>query len=204
MDKLCLSRNFFRGNERNIRTFSVLAMILGLLFFSTAKVSAVGNEPSANSPAPTGQTRVEERLTETKLKVCQNREAAIQQRSTRLVKATENMLTKFDQIASRVKQYYTNKVIPSGKTVAGYDALVAEISAKKKVVEEDLQKATTAAQAISCTSSNPREQLQQFRADMQQVKKDLKEYRAAIKNLIVAVRTVTGATESSASPKNNQ
>lgn len=167
----------------------LLAVVLGLLFFSTASVQA--------APTQTGQANGKQRLTEAKLKACQNKENAIQKRSKQLAKTAENMLTKFDQIASRVEQYYTAKVVPSGKTVANYDALVADIAAKKQIIRTDLNKATADATSFSCTGNDPKGQLTQFRTDIQQVKKDLKEYRTAIKNLIVAVRSVTGTTERS-------
>jgi hypothetical protein len=48
------------------------------------------------------------------------------------------METKFDSIAQRVKDFYTNTLVPSGKTLPNYDALVADIQAKKDVVTQDL------------------------------------------------------------------
>ena len=185
-----------------MKKFSVfLAVIFGALLLSEVTVNvagAVSNRPTAvNSAATNGQTNGEQKLTEAKLKACQNRENAIQTRSKQLTKTAENMLTTFDKIAERVEQYYTAKVVPSGKTVADYDALVADIAAKKQTVQTDLDKATADATAFSCTGNDPKGQLTQFRTDMQTIKKDLKEYRTAIKNLIVAVRSVTGTTERS-------
>jgi len=185
-----------------MKTLSILlAVVFGALFLSAVTVNSVGaasNRPTAvNSAATNGQTNGEQKLTEAKLKACQNRENAIQTRSKQLTKTAENMLTTFDKIAGRVEQYYTSKIVPAGKTVANYDALVADITSKKTTVQTDLDKATADTAAFSCTGNDPKGQLTQFRTDMQQVKKDLKEYRTAIKNLIVAVRSVTGTTERS-------
>ena len=186
----------------------LLAVVVGVLLFSAVTVNSVGaasNRPTAvNSAATNGQANAETRLTEAKLKVCQNRENAIETRSKQLTKAAGNMLTTFDKIAERAEQYYTAKVVPSGKIVANYDALVAEIASKKQTVQTDLDKATADATAFSCTGNDPKGQLTQFRTDMQQVKKDLKEYRTAIKNLIVAIRSLTGQTESSPNPTSSQ
>ena len=171
------------------KTFSILAaMILGLLIFSTA---------AAKAATTTGQSKATAKLTEVKLKVCQNKKSAIQKRSKQLAKMAENMIENFDKIATRVETYYTSKVVPSGKTVPNYDVLVADIAAKKKVVQTDLDKATADAKAFSCTSDDPKAQLTLFKTDMQQVKQDLKAYRTAIKNLIVAVHSITGTTEGS-------
>jgi predicted nucleic acid-binding Zn-ribbon protein len=183
-----------------------------LLSAANASAAAVG-KPSAtvtvasqaNAGAKSnGLVNAEQKLTEAKLRVCQNKQNAIQQRSNQLVEMAQNMLAKFDRIASRVEQYYTNKVASSGKTVSNYDTLVAEISAKKSAVQTDLDKATSSAKTFNCASDNPKEQLNQFRTDMRLVKSDLREYRIAIKNLIVAIRSVIGATESSTSAQNNQ
>lgn len=139
---------------------------------------------------PAAQANAGERLTEVKLKACQAKEDAIKKRSDQLTKMANNMLDKFDKIAARVEKYYTDTVVPSGKTVSNYDALVADITAKKTAVQTALTKAQTDTLAFSCTSDNPKGQLTQFREDMQAVKKALKDYRTSIKNLIVAVRSV--------------
>lgn len=88
-----------------------------------------------------------------------------------------------------------SKVVPSGKTIANYDSLVADIQAKKSAVQTALSIAQNDANSFSCTGDDPKGQLTQFRKDMQAVKKALKEYRTSIKNLIVAVRSVTGTIE---------
>jgi predicted nucleic acid-binding Zn-ribbon protein len=188
-------------------------VFLGLLLSAANVNAAVVGKPSATAAVASqadagaksnGLVSAEQKLTEAKLRVCQNKQNAIQQRSNQLVEMARNMLNKFDRIASRVEQYYTNKVASSGKTVSNYDTLVAEISAKKSAVQTDLDKATSSAKAFNCASDNPKGQLNQFRTDMRAVKSDLREYRIAIKNLIVAIRSVVGATESSPSVQNNQ
>jgi hypothetical protein len=180
-----------------MKTTKIILSAALVAFLSVAAVSA------ANS-STVGQAKAEQKLTEAKLKICQNKEAAIQKRDSQLTKTAENMLTKFDSIASRVETYYTSKVVPSGKTVSNYDALAAEIATKKSAAQTALSKAGTDAQAFGCTSDDPKGQLTQFRTDMQTVKEDLKAYRSAIKNLIVAIRSVTGTTESSSSSQSNQ
>ncbi len=130
-----------------------------------------------------------------KLRACQARESAIKNRLTHLTTLTTNMETKFDAIAARVENFYTNKVVPSGKTVSNYNTLVSDIQAQKTTVQTVLTKAQTDVNSFSCISGNPKTQLTQLREDMQVVKRALKAYRTSIKNLIVAVRSVTGGTE---------
>lgn len=179
----------------------IFAAVLAMFCLATTIKAAPANKPLA---ATTGQANAAQKLTEAKLKVCQNKEAAIQKRDDQLTKMAENMLTKFDSIAARVETYYTSKVVPSGKTVTNYDALVAEIATKKSAVQTALDKASTDAAAFSCTGNDPKGQLTQFRTDMQAVKQSLKDYRTAIKNLIVAIRSITGETESTSNSTTDQ
>jgi len=158
------------------------------------KPDGVGARPNASAQA-TGAVRA-----------CQARESAIKTRMTRLTNLAANMETKFDSIAGRVKNYYTSKVLPSGKTVANYDSLVANIATQKTAVASALTQAQANINSFNCASGNAKAQLTQFRQDMQAVKSTLKDYRTSIKNLIVAVRSVTGSqnseTESSKSGGN--
>ncbi len=126
------------------------------------------------------------------LHACQARENAIKNSLTHLTTLATNMETSFDIIATRVEDYYTNKVVPSGKTVANYNALVSDIQTQKTNVQAALTTAQTDANSFSCTSGTPKTQLTQFREDMQAVKQALKSYRTSIKNLIVAVHSVAG------------
>jgi len=163
--------------------------------------SNVGN--SVTGVQKERRQQVQNRLTEAKLKACQARENAIKRRTKQLVELATTMREKFDAIAGRVEKYYTSKVVPSGKTVANYDSLVADIQAKKGAVQTALTVAQGNAESFACTSDDPKGQLSQFREDMRAVKSALKDYRTSIKNLIVAVRSVTGTTKSNnpTSPK---
>lgn len=176
-----------------MKTFRIIFItVLGLLMF-TASASAL----AINTNAANAQANAQAKLDAVKLKVCQNREAAITKRSEQLTKMATTMEVTFARIATRVENYYTNTVKPSGKTVSNYDALVADIAAKKTIVDTDLTKAQTDMTTFDCASSDPKGQLTTFRTDMQKVKSDLKDYRTSIKNLIVAVHGVSGTTSAS-------
>lgn len=88
----------------------------------------------APSPFPSPRSG----LSETRLRSCEARQDAVKTRMNSLVRLATNMETKFDSIAQRVKDFYTNTLVPSGKTLPNYDALVADIQAKKDVVTQDL------------------------------------------------------------------
>ena len=184
-----------------MRKISTIVLSTALaIFLSVTIVNAAAKNSLA---ATTGQANAAEKLTDAKLKVCQNKESAIQKRDSQLTKMAEDMMTKFDGIATRVETYYTEKVVPSGKTVSNYNALVADIATKKSAVKTALDKASTDATAFKCTGDDPKGQLTLFRVDMQAVKSALKDYRTSIKNLIVAIRSVTGTTQSTTNSTTN-
>lgn len=177
--------------------FFFLPSLLLVIFLSVGtgvqalgRLNGVGANAQGNQQVTPGQG---------KIKACQAREASIKTRMTQLTELTTKMETKFDSIATRVKDYYTNKVVPSGKTVSNYNTLVAAIATQKTAVGTALATAQTDANAFSCTSTTPKTQVTKFREDMQAVKQALKTYRTSIKNLIVAVHSVTGE-ENKATP----
>lgn len=179
---------------------SLLTSIVFLSFiFLTTSVTAVGKPVDVGGKPTTASGQLKQqsqtRLTEGKLRACQAKENSIKNKLTHLADLVTNMESKFDSIATRVENYYSSKVVPSGKTVPNYDALVSDIQNKKTAVQTALTVAQSNANSFNCTGNDPKGQLAQFRKDMQAVKSALKEYRTSIKNLIVAVHSVTGSTE---------
>lgn len=156
----------------------VLVGALVLSFFLLVPPALAKGQPSSlPSPRATG-------LVNGALRSCQARENAVKNRMESLTNMATNIEKVFDSIAKRVEDFYA----ASGKTIPNYSTLVADISAKKAIVDTDLASAQSMVKAFSCTSGDPKTLLNQFRVDMQKVKTDLKNYRTSIKNLIVAVR----------------
>lgn len=185
---------------------NILSTLLSLvLVFTASSVFAIGRPDNLPQRPNTGATvtgkpavmpsKAKNRLTEAKLKACQAREDAIKKRIDNLSKLVTKMEETFDAIAGRVQDYYTKVVIPSGKTVANYDVLVANIATSKATIQTGLDKAYSDVADFSCDSDDPKAKIATYRLDMQGVIQELKEYRTSIKNLIVAVRSVTGTIE---------
>lgn len=159
---------------------SVLSLVLA------SSVFAVSGKPKATGkPVGVGRTRVE-----AKLRACQAKENSTKKRMGQLEKMATKMLEKFSEIQGRVEKYYTEKVLPSGKVVANYSALTADIQTKKTAVQTAVTKVKTSAAGFSCADGDPKEQMKQFRDGMREVKSALKDYRTSIRNLIVAVRSL--------------
>lgn len=158
----------------------VLTLFSSLFVFSTPSYA---DEASAKPRNP---------LSEVKLKACRGVETGITERINKLNSYSANMLEKFDSIAMRVENYYTEKVLPSGKTVSNYSSLVADIALKKATVQTTLGEAEHNGAEFSCSGDSPKNRLKKYRIDMQAVKGALKNYRTSIRNLIVAVHSVSG------------
>jgi hypothetical protein len=166
-----------------------VALILGI-FLSVSEISA---QTSRTSPAPVRTPNAE------RVRSCQAREEAVTQRMAGLTRMAKNMIEVFEKISGRVQTFYTDVVLPSGKSLPNYDALIADIAAKKQTVLDDLSSAEEKLNGFSCDSGDPAMVLREFRQDMQQVKTDLAAYRKAIRNLIVAVKPL--APESTEEPR---
>ncbi len=129
------------------------------------------------------------KVTEAKLRACQAKENSIKKQMSQLEKMATKMLENFSEIQGRVEKYYTDKVLPSGKSVANYSALTADIQTKKTAVQTAIAKVKAGTAGFSC-AGDPKEQMKQFRDGMREVKSALKDYRTSIRNLIVAVRSL--------------
>lgn len=136
--------------------------------------------------------KIIDRLDDRRLKLCVAKEKVIQNRTTALNRLSDNIIEKFTAISERVQKYYEEKVVPAGKIVENYDALVSDIETKKVAALAALENAKANSAEFTCNSDNPKGQLSDFRVDMQEFKTALHEYRTSIKNLIVAVREASG------------
>lgn len=201
---------------------AVTVLLILLFAFSTVvsarhfSVSRVLNDNSnATSSASKKEERTalkQEKLEARKLKFCEKVESRINKRSVKMVTKAESMITRFDNIAGKVKDYYTNKLLPKGGTIDNYDALVADVAAHEAAVNEAVANAQSGISSFDCDANDPKGRLDNFRVDMKTVITALKDYRTSVINLLVAVRTkgkniktseATGSSEpatSSASP----
>lgn len=154
----------------------VLSLLTVFLFLFAIPTSVLAQRNSATPSA--------------KMRSCIARESVVKNRLEKLWTLSTNIESVFDRHATKVKNYYAEKVLPSGKTVSNYSTLVADIDTKKAAVDAALNEAKTQVMSFSCDSDNPRLVVSQFRLDMLATKKALQNYKVSIKNLIVAVRSV--------------
>jgi TolA-binding protein len=135
------------------------------------------------------QDRVEDRkqrLGDTKEKVCEARKEQITRKMTRISSRGERHLKVFTTITDRVKAFYENK----GKTLANYDALVADVATKKTAAEAAVRATAAYENTFDCSGDDPKGALKSFRTTVATQREAMKKFRTAIKNLIVGVKSV--------------
>ncbi|KKT61464.1 MAG: hypothetical protein UW64_C0016G0019, partial [Microgenomates group bacterium GW2011_GWC1_44_37] len=182
------------------KSIFLIKAISGFFLFLILVSPALATKPENIAVGTGNSKRPSALVTTAKMKSCQARESAVKIRMTQLTKLVTTMEITFDKIAERVQKYYTDKVLPSGRSLTGYDTLVNNISTQKIATQTALDKAKADISVFSCDSENPRALLLQFNTNMKLVKGALKTYRAAINKLIVAIRTIPAPTTT---PTNN-
>ena len=129
-----------------------------------------------------------ERLEAGKLRACQNREKAIQNIMSRIADRSTKQLTVFTTIAERTQAFYEQK----GNELATYDALVAEVDAKKAGAELAVETIQAAETNFSCDGENPKAVVASFKESLRARNAALNDYKTAIKDLIVGVKSAQG------------
>lgn len=139
------------------------------------------------------QAAAKERLSEAKLKICEKRQANINDRSTKIADRATKHLAVFDKIAERVKTFYINK----GNTFDTYDLLVSEVDAKRTAAQSAIDNLTDLKASFNCSDAEPKLAIEGFKAAMTEAQTALKEYRTAIKDLIVGVKSANTSDSTS-------
>jgi putative heme degradation protein len=172
-------------------------LIIGVAVSAIAG-SALAISPNASTHAQdaTGSTTTNSqtsgRLADAKLKACQNRQTAINNIMSRIASRGQRQLDVFNKIAERVEAFYTSK----GKTLSNYDALVADVTAKKAAAQTALDAVKTSSVAFKCDGTDPKGAAASFKDELKSEIAALKAYKTAIRNLIVGVKSVQGTTTS--------
>jgi hypothetical protein len=161
-------------------------------------VHAEEMQTSAEERQTTARANAEERraaqtrLADAKLKACQNREKAITNIMTRLGDRGQKQVDLFSKIADRTEAFYVKK----GKTLTNYDALVADVSAKKTAAQTAVDTIKSTSVEFKCDGSDPKGVVASFKNSLKTEIAALKAYKTSVKNLIVGVKSVQGTTSS--------
>ena len=133
------------------------------------------------------------RLTDAKLKACQNRQTAITNIMSRLSDRGQKQINLFSSIADKTEAFYTKK----GNTLSTYDALVADLAAKKALAQTAVDAVTSSSANFKCDGTDPKGVATTFKDKLKVEITALKDYKTAVKNLIVGVKSVQDSSTSS-------
>ncbi len=175
-----------------ISKFGVVAATVVATTLTGLPALAVGmadQHANAQAASDTAGTK----LPEVKLKVCQIREKSIDNIMSRIAERGQKQLDLFTTIATRVETFYTTK----GKTLSNYDALVADVNAKKAAAQAAVDQVKSDKANFKCDGTDPKGAADSFKNDLKLEISALKDYRTSIKNLIVGVKSVQSTTTSS-------
>lgn len=164
----------------------------------TKKLTSTETEGVTASKAGNKRSLLKVRLDEVKLKICQIKEKVIVKRSDKMVEHANRIIAVFDSIVTRVTNYYQSRLVSQGRTLSNYDSLLLTIQSKRNAITPLIEAAQTDAANFKCDGDDPKGQLEQFKQDIKAVIPGLKAYKIAVRNLIVAVASLTGAGEKTA------
>lgn len=157
-----------------------------------AKREAEDRREAAKTKAEAAHEEKKARLSDTKLRVCQKHQASITNTMARISSRGEKQLDLFSRIAERTQTFYAKK----GAVLSNYDALVADVAAKKETARAAIAMIAEHSGSFECSSDDPKGSVTSFRDHQKQAIEALKEYKTSVKNLIVGVKSIQGVTSS--------
>lgn len=151
---------------------------------------ATDDSKAAQSGAPKSemtQAEKDAKKQANKMRLCQKHEGLVRNTASRIADRAQKHLDLFTTIATRTETFYTTK----GKTLANYDALVADVNAKKAAAQTAVDALKTEAPNVTCDDTGViSASAATFKADAKTTIGLLKEYKTSVKNLIVGVKSV--------------
>lgn len=159
---------------------------------AAATTPTAGQSTVVGGQAATQREAAQTRLADAKLKICQNREKAINNIMARFANRGSQQLNTFSEIAQRTETFYATK----GKTLSNYDALVADVNAKKTVAQTAVDAVRSNSVSFKCDGTDPKGAAANFKNSLKSEITALKAYKTAVKNLIVGVKSVQGTATS--------
>lgn len=121
-------------------------------------------------------------------RVCQVINKNLDTRGKNFVTHVNRMIETTQKIFERVKNFYQNKVVANGGSVANYDTLVGAVEAKKSAVQTALTQFQTDMSAVVCDPTTPPGTVMSgLKTKMKTVMTAIQEYKKALRELIIQV-----------------
>jgi hypothetical protein len=186
-----------------MRILSKLSLLVaGFVLVSLSSIVVVAAAPNSHANAAATDTTVTTnpptnpgsqgatKLADAKLKACQRRQATINNIMSRIADRGQKQLDLFSSIADKTETFYTDK----GKTLSNYDALVADVAAKKTAAQAVVDTIKSDSVTFKCDGTDPKGAAASFKDALKSEITALKNYKTSVKNLIVGVKSVQSTT----------
>lgn len=151
------------------------------------KSSSDSNSDKQKSLTEAKQTH----LAEGKLRSCQAREKNINRLMDKTTARGEAHIANLTKISERVQKFYVDK----GNVLSNYDALVADMNAKKVAAVAAVAKVKADRASFKCDGTDPKGVASVFKEDVKAQTTAIKGYKTSVKNLIVGVKSVQNSND---------
>jgi hypothetical protein len=178
----------------------VLILLVAGMNLGIEKYSVYADNPPTQTPEPNPahsdvQGTPGSSVAQTaRARVCQSHQLVLKNLFTHLFNQATSAEAKIDAIAGRVQQYYTLNLVPVGKTLSTYDALLADMQVQRNAVQTYLTAAENDVTNFNCLNVNHKSHLSQFSHDMHALIHALKDYKASVKKFVSGIQSVAGQT----------
>lgn len=126
------------------------------------------------------------------LQSCQSRERNIKAIMARMSDRADKRLRLFDTVSEKVQGFYRQ----NGVIIDGYDALLAQLNAKRQAAVAANQQVKSQSTTFDCSIGDPKATASAFQEEVRNTNAVYKEYKTALKDLIAGVKTaLQGADE---------
>ncbi|MBA3757550.1 hypothetical protein H0X09_01680 [Candidatus Saccharibacteria bacterium] len=181
-------------NKLFIKRVIFSAAGLALLATGGLVLSGGGSAYAQDTDNEVGQPKTAEqrkaKLDANKLRVCEKREASINKIMQRIATRGEKQIGVFNKISERTQAFYVKKE----RTLSNYDALVADVNAKKVAAETALAEIKATIVDFKCDGTDPHGKSQLFKDNLKKEIAALKDYKTAVKNLIRGVKSANSSS----------
>ncbi len=157
---------------------------------STSSTTSTGSSSESSHTEVHSTARTETHLTGTKMTLCENHKDVVTAIMSRIADRGQKQVDLFTTIATRVETFYTK----SGKTVANYSALVADMNTKHTAAQTAVNTIKADSTTFSCSATNPQGIVTGFKADLKLEISALQAYRTSVRNLTVAIKSAVEAS----------
>lgn len=156
---------------------------------STDRTAEIHDQADNDTQSHSGN---EHKLAAAKLLACKAREKGIDNAMNRIAARGQRHLNLISEIATRAENFYTAK----GHTLANYDALVADVTAKKTAAQTAVDNVKNNSTGFNCTGNDPKGVATGFAAKVKAMNTALKDYKTSVKTLIKGIKSVQPSNDS--------